>query len=266
MTHGPGGATDLTRQALERGTEEIIVVGGDGTVNEVVNAFFIDGAPHPARASLAIVPAGSSCDIARNLGISARFAAIDALVRCQSVEVDVGRAVLAGSDVNEWYFLNNADVGIGAQIARGARRLKRLGGRLAFFAATAGVLMRPSPWDGHVMLDDVGRSVHALTVVVALGAYTAGGMRLAPGAKMDDGLFDVVTIDAMPAARLLFNLCRTYSGEHLRDPRIRAERARTVHVDTRTLQMIQLDGEEGGPAPATFTVLPRALSVYTPSP
>ena len=265
MTYGPGSATAITRQALQRDIERIVVVGGDGTVNEVVNGFFIDSAPVHANASLAIVPAGSSCDIARNLGLPARYAALDALIDDRTVTVDVGRADFAGSGIDEWYFLNNADVGFGAAIARGARRFKRLGGRFAFFAATAGVLIRPSPWDGQVMLDNVRRSVRALTVVVALGAHTAGGMQLAPGARMDDGLFDVVTIDAMSAPRLFFNLCRTYSGAHVRDPRIHMERTRTVHVEPRGLQTIQLDGEERGHAPARFTVLPRSLRVHAPS-
>jgi diacylglycerol kinase (ATP) len=114
------------------------------------------------------------------------------------------------------------------------------------------------------MLDDANRCIRALTVVVALGAYTAGGMRLAPNARMDDGLFDVVTIDAMSVPHLLFSLCRTYSGRHVRDPHIDVELARTVYIEPSGLQTIQLDGEEGGQAPATFTVLPRAIRVHAP--
>jgi diacylglycerol kinase family enzyme len=82
---------------------------------------------------------------------------------------------------------------------------------------------------------------------------------------MDDGLFDVVTIDAMSVPRLLLSLCRTYSGGHVRDPHIRIEKARTVHIEPHGLQTIQFDGEEGGQTPATFTVLPRAIRVHVPN-
>jgi diacylglycerol kinase (ATP) len=91
-------------------------------------------------------------------------------------------------------------------------------------------------------------------------------MHLAPGAKMDDGLFDVVTIGAMQPAKLLVNLLRVYSGAHLRDPCIRLVRAHRVQVETQCWPPIQVDGEELGAGSAEFVVLPGAIRLHVPQP
>jgi YegS/Rv2252/BmrU family lipid kinase len=267
VTAGPRAATGLTRRALRAGTETVVAVGGDGTVNEVVNGFFLDGALVHPTASLAIVPAGSSCDLARNLGIPAGRAALDLVANGHVTAIDVGRAIrLAAGRPAPAYFLNNADVGIGARIARHARRFRRFGARPAFFLATAVVLAHPAPWWGRLALDGRAATIRAVTVVVAQGSYTAGGMHLAPGARMDDGLFDVLTIGAMPPAELLLNLLRVYSGAHLQDHRVRLRRACSVQVRTGCEPLIQVDGEEVGVGSAAFTVLPGALRVHLPRP
>ncbi|HEY3116466.1 MAG TPA: acylglycerol kinase family protein, partial [Chloroflexota bacterium] len=91
-TQGPLSAESFTRQALRQGVDTVVAVGGDGTFNEVVNGFFSDGAPTRAGASLLMVPAGSSSDIARGLGLSMGTAALDVLRHGQTKEIDLGRA------------------------------------------------------------------------------------------------------------------------------------------------------------------------------
>ncbi|MBM2811519.1 MAG: uncharacterized protein HW416_2278 [Chloroflexi bacterium] len=268
-TQGPLTATSFTRQALRAGAETVVAVGGDGTINEVVNGFFLDGALVRPGSSLGLIPLGSSSDIARSLGIPGGAGGLDILIHGRPLPVDVGHADLedgAGRSF-AYYFVNDAAVGVGARIAAGRSPLDRVGGRAAVFLSSLDVLTKPSPWTGTLQIDDGdAQEVCAVTVVAALGPYTGGGMHIAPGAKIDDGLFDVVVIDAMSSAELIANLPRIYAGAHLSHPKVHVHRARTVHIATEDRPPIELDGEVVGVGGATFNVLPGTLPVYLSRP
>lgn len=269
LTQGPLTATSFVRQALRAGAEQVLVVGGDGTVNEAVNGFFLGEGPVRAGASLAIVPAGSSSDLARSLGIPRGLAAFRALDEGKTIEVDVGRACFNDFEGRPTvrYFANNADVGIGGRIAAGGGRFKWAGGGIAFLLSTVQALARPEVWEGTVALDGAeGEPVRAVSVFVALAPYTGGGMRVAPAAKSDDGLFDVVTIQAMSREELLWNLPRIYAGTHLSHPKVRHARASEVRVSTEANAPIELDGEVVGAGSAEFQMVPRGLRVWVPRP
>ncbi|MPZ12902.1 MAG: YegS/Rv2252/BmrU family lipid kinase [Chloroflexi bacterium] len=269
ITQAPLTATSFVRQAIRAGAEVVIAVGGDGTINEALNGFFLDGERLRPGASLAIVPIGSSSDAARSLGIPSGPAALDLLVHGRIARVDVGFATFsdeAGRPTAR-YFINNADVGIGGRIAAGGRRLKPGGGLAAFFLASVAALRDPRPWEGTLTVDGADpEPVRAISVVVALGPYTGAGMRVAPGAKMDDGLFDVVTLPDLPRLELLWNLPRVYAGTLLSHGKVRHSRAQVVRADTDGGALIELDGEVVGAGGAEFRILPGAiqLSVGTP--
>src|SRR5437773_1720307 len=236
-TQGTLTAESFTRQALRRGVETIIAVGGDGTFNETVNGFFSDGEATRPGASLLMVPAGSSSDIARGLGLPMGTAALDLLGHGQTKEIDLGRAdfLFHGLPMQR-YFLNQADVGIGAQIAKRASRLKLLGGTAAFFLATVPTLIDPRAWSGQVQCDEgPAEPVRALSAVVALGPFTGGGMKTAPGARWDDGQFEVVAIGEMTSAELLMQFPRVYLGTHLTHPKVQHWQAREVEIETQDL-------------------------------
>lgn len=268
LTQGPLTATSFTRQALRAGAETVVAVGGDGTVNEVVNGFFLGEGPVGSGASMAVVPAGSSSDLARALRIPSGLAALNVLLDGRVIEIDVGRAVAEeGGRPTVRYFANNADVGIGARIAAGGRRFKWAGGGIAFFLSSLEALADPQPWEGTIDIDGSGpEPVRAVTVVVALGPYTGGGMRIAPTAKVDDGAFDVVTVGPMNTAELLLNFPRVYLGTHLSHPKVSHRRATHVSVRTDDVPRIELDGEPWGSGNAEMELLPRALRARVPRP
>jgi YegS/Rv2252/BmrU family lipid kinase len=269
MSQGPLTATSFVRQALRAGADTVVAVGGDGTVNEAVNGFYLDDQQIRPGASLAIVPAGSSSDLARSLGVPTGRGALDALATGHTVPVDVGRAAFTDADGRPTvrHFLNNADVGIGARIADRGTSWKRMGGRAAFGLASLEVLARPDPWQGTLGLDDATpASVAAVSVVVALGPYTGGGMHVAPGARHDDGWFDVVTIGAMSAPELLANLVRVYLGTHLSHPSVQSARARVVRIATTGRPPIELDGEVVGVGGAEFRILSGDIPIHVGQP
>ncbi len=293
MTRGKRTAEGFVRQALRAGFETFVVVGGDGVVNEVVNGLLVDDHPATPGIRLVIVPAGSSSDIARGLALRPGVEAIEVLRTGQVVALDAGRATVFGGDKPEVrYFLNSGDVGIGSRISHGALPHKPLGGKIAFFLASIQAIRDPQPWAGRVKLDD-GEAVatRAISLVAALGPYTGGGMRIAPGAKWDDGLFDVVTIDAMDTRELLLAFPSIYSGTHVDHPKVHVVQARSVLIEIGGGEIdggergdgamgggevgdpetggrldIQVDGEAAGHGAVEFRILPGVLPVYVPKP
>ena len=267
-TQGPLTGTSFVRQALRAGARTIVAVGGDGTINEVVNGFFLNDAPVAPGAVLGLIPAGSSSDLARALGIPNGVEAVDLLTEGRTLAVDVGRACFSGpAHLPVRYFLNNADVGIGARVAAGGARFKRLGGRAAFALSSMREVLDPRPWRGTLAVDDgEPQSVEATTVVLALGPYTAGGMNVAPGAKMEDGLFDIVTIGAMAPRELLANLPRVYAGTHLSHPAVSHARGRAARIEPEGEPLVELDGEIAGAGAVEFRVLPGAMPVMVGRP
>jgi diacylglycerol kinase (ATP) len=207
--------------------------------------------------------------MARSLGIQGGLGGLEPILRGRLLSVDVGQAEVTDQDGRSLllYFLNNADVGVGARIAERGSSLKRVGGRAAFFLSSVGVLADPQPWSGTLALNGgEAQSVNAVTVVAALGPYTGGGMRIAPAAKVDDGVFDVILIDAMSSAELIANLPRIYAGTHLSHPAVHAWQASEVRIATAERPPIELDGEVVGVGGATLRILPSAISVYVNKP
>ncbi len=269
VTCGPGDATVCARSALRDGAETLIVVGGDGTLSEVVDGCF--GNDHPAGSgpTLALLPSGTGTDFARGLGISGKVA-IDVLLRGTARPVDVGRVAFhddAGAR-RERHFINIADCGLGYEtnlaIARGP---KALGGTLAYLYGALSSIARYTPTVARVGVD--GQPVYngpSAIVGVANGPFFGGGMHAAPKARHDDGLFDVLVLEGVPRRVLIADLLpKVYRGAHLRHPAVHFFRGATVTVEADGPFLLQVDGDGVGDAPARFTLLPRALLVLTPA-
>jgi YegS/Rv2252/BmrU family lipid kinase len=265
LTEHPGHATELARKARSEGRELVVAVGGDGTVHEVVNGLLADGAPtspDEVLPALGLVPAGSGCDYARTFAVPSGIAASVAhLVSAGMRSVDVGKLRCQG-DAGEHvrHFVNVAEVGIGAEVADRASRLPRnLGaGRyaLAFVLTLAG--QRTVAAEAEI---DGGRYQGPLTnLVVALGQYYGGGMRVAPRADPSDGRFEV-QVQFGTKADYALAMPKVFRGTHLPHPRVREERAETVDVRCDPAARVEADGEVLGTTPAHFSILPGALRV-----
>jgi len=268
-TQGRETATSLARQALRAGASTVVAVGGDGTLNEVLNGYFLDDELIRPDATLGMLPLGSSSDFARALGIPSGLAALRLLGNGRRLRVDIGRAAFGAGDGRPQvrYFANNADLGIGARIATLARNIKQLGGGPAFLLAAGAAVLDPQPWSGMLAFDGApAEELSAVTVVVALGPYTGGGMHIAPGAKVDDGQFDVITIRAMGASELLRNLPRIYLGTHEQHPAVSRRRATAIAIHTEDTPGLELDGEVCGVGSVDCRILPASLAVWAPWP
>jgi YegS/Rv2252/BmrU family lipid kinase len=273
FTRHRGDATTLVRNALGEGHHEIIAVGGDGTINESINGFFDANGQISPDAVFAFITSGTGGDFRKTFEIEPGIEA--GLARLKSAKVrpvDVGRVSCLGSDGTPTvrYFVNIASFGLSGVIVdkvNRARIAKLFGGSFAFAFHSATAMIAYRPRAVRVMLDNGFDEIASIsTAAVANGQYFGGGMRVAPGAVPDDGVFDVVIMGASTKARSLADLNQIYTGEHLANPAVRVVRAHRVVAapiaENRARPvLIETDGESAGRLPATFDILPKALNL-----
>ena len=273
FTRRRGHAGALVANALREGHSEIVAVGGDGTINEAVNGFFDARGPISPDAVLSFVTSGTGGDFKKAFGITENgLAAAERLKSAHVRAIDLGRVSFLTKDgeARTRYFANIGSFGLSGVIVDSVNRAviaKLLGGPFAFAFHSALGLLTYSGRAVRLIVDaEFDEIVTISTVAVANGRVFGGGMRVAPNAKIDDGLFDVVIINNAPKRQMLKDMKLIYTGEHLGNPNVRVVRGRKVVAapveQTRGRPvLIDTDGEGVGRLPATFEILPRALNV-----
>jgi diacylglycerol kinase (ATP) len=268
FTSFPGHAVELTRHALTEGADVILSIGGDGTHNEVVNGFFDrNGRLASPHAKLAVLHLGTGGDFRKSLGIGMSAGdAIRSLAEGTPYPIDIG--LIRYIDLNgrqaQRYFVNIASFGISGIIDKLShdRRFSRLGGKAAFMLATLRAFRhyRNAPIRIRMDLDpELEQPVCAF--VVANGRFFGGGMKVAPHAVLDDGLFDAVCLGDFRLADFLLRGHRLYRGTHLSMEKVWTRRVRTVSIQARDPVPIDIDGDGLGYTPAEITVAPQRISV-----
>ena len=271
VTKGPGDATELTRAALRAGAERIVAIGGDGTVNEVVNGFFEAGEPIAPEASFALLPYGTGGDFRRTLELPTEFEDAVAVVAAnQRRRIDVGRLTFTRTDGTKALrmFANIASFGVAGVVDRLVNESGKKLGRLSFMLATARATWAYKNQRVQLVFDG-GERVEATinTVAVANGKFFGGAMMVAPQAELDDGLFDVICMGDLTFGDLLKSGRRLYSGTHLGMAKVTSRRARVVEaepIEPGAIVELDVDGEAPGVLPARFEIVPRALWVVAP--
>jgi diacylglycerol kinase (ATP) len=246
----------------------VVAVGGDGTLFEVVNGFFDGARPIPTSSTLGLVQVGTGGDTRRTLGIPLDVhAAIRVLISGHQRALDVGR-VTVGSKV--WYFIDIAEAGIGADVSERANRMPKFLGSSTYFIATLASLVGWKHKLLHVVVDGtIRRDLTGQAVVVANCQFYGGGMRIAPGAIPDDGMFDVIVEGPIGKLEAMLKARKLYAGIHLEDPGLKRNlellHGAKVEVSSPDSILVQLDGEVVGSLPAVFEVVPGALRFMVPN-
>ncbi|HEX7225420.1 MAG TPA: YegS/Rv2252/BmrU family lipid kinase [Candidatus Limnocylindria bacterium] len=262
ITRRAGQAEELAASAAARGHERVVVVGGDGTVQEAVNGV-IAGAE---RVSLGIVPVGSGNDLARSLGLprdpaEAWTVAIGEPVRA----IDVARAE-DGEGLTR-RFASAGGIGFDAQVAAAmATRSGWQRGQAGYLLTTLSELRRFANRELQISIDGRASSHRVLFVAVANGEYYGGGMRIAPGATVDDARLDVCIVGDVSRLTALRQLANLYRGTHVRHPQVALDGGRELTFDGEAATRIHLDGEPWGRLPLRITVEPGRIDVATGAP
>jgi diacylglycerol kinase (ATP) len=263
FTEEPGHAIQLARQALDDGYRTIVAVGGDGTVNEVLNGLVVNGAVDP-EVALGIIPWGTGADFSRTVGIPRHYMeAGRQLLRFETRPVDLGRIICLreGQEV-ERYFINAAGLGFDGEVAELANRFpKVLGGTITYLICLFISLVTYRNKNVELSFDGQHVRGRINSVIVCNGRYLGGGMFMAPDASFNDGIFDVVILGNLNKLEVVVNVPRVYKGTHLTHPKVSLCHAKEVHIEARERMFLQADGELIGEAPATFQIIPQALRV-----
>ena len=271
MTTGPMDAATITRHALRDGFGRVIAVGGDGTINEVVNGFFQNGISINPEAELALLTNGTGGDFRRTFGIGETLEeSIQRIANGHTRQIDVGRLTFISPEgkTGERYFANIASFGMSGDVVRRvdkAKVIKRLFGRFAFTWGSLRSLLAYKARPIRLKIDNAFDDVVTIsTCAVANGQYFGGGMRVAPDAAPDDGMFDVIVIGDAPKREVAATLNQIYTGEHIHSPHVKVFRARSViatpvEATEGAPIFIEADGESPGRLPAVFEVIPKSL-------
>jgi diacylglycerol kinase (ATP) len=254
ITSKRGAALGLTRTALRKGCKMIVAAGGDGTLNEIVNAL----REKNSRVRVGMIPLGTGNDFARTLGLPTDVeAAIDLLRAGQRRRIDLVRVK---SD-RVRYFVNVSAAGFSGLVdEKLTPQMKKTWGPLAYLRGAAAALPQLRAYRTTLSLDDKeSLKLSLYNVVIANGRYVAGGRPIAPEASVDDGLLDVVLIQERSAPELALLAAKVALGNHLSSHAIVFRRAAKVTVNSRPGMCFNVDGELVGKGPAVFEVLPRAL-------
>jgi diacylglycerol kinase (ATP) len=282
-----GDARARARAALDAGYRTVAVVGGDGTLSEVVNGFFADesaaGRNSPPRslnpvAALAVLPAGTGNDFARALeGRRATLGEwIARLVRhCRDTRagettraVDVLRGTV-GDDARSFFCLNAVTLGIGAEVAARVaaqgNSVRKLSGEVRFALAAAASLARWRERRVRVRVDESEAFECATNLIAVVNSrFAGGGMMFSPEARVDDGLLDVVTASKISRRMLVREMMRIHAGGHVANPRVSITRGARVRIEPVTdadVLPVEADGDVRGVTPLELEVMPGALRV-----
>lgn len=258
----PGQATETARSALEAGERYLVAVGGDETVHAVVNGMVTDDGPVADDAVLGVIPAGSGCDFVRTFGLPGDvIKAVRHLSDDQTYRIDVGKAsYLDGEAKSARYFANIAEAGLGGVVARRASRLSRRWNRSGYFLGFWLSLLRQRTFEVQVHADRKSFTARATNVLIANGQFDRGGMKVSPRSYPGDGLFDV-QISTGPKSEAFTMIPKMYRGEHVPNPHIKEMRGREITVEADRPLAVQADGEFLGTTPATFAVIPQAITL-----
>jgi len=268
FTEKPRQATQIVRELLKDGFDLIIGVGGDGTLNEIANGFFHNGRGETINsdASLGIIPSGTGSDFVRCLKIPRDFSkSIQKIKNSIATPIDIGKITYLSPDAPEpRYFVNVADFGLGAEVVRrmSATPLNKRSKWVYYSGLLSTLKKYRSP--RVCIKTDTGEKFESRFLIgaVANGSVFGGGMIIAPHARPDDGLFDLVLIDDMSRLSIVRRSLSLYTGMIHKHPVTRILRARSIEVHSIDDPVhIEHDGESGGTLPVRFECLPAALNI-----
>jgi len=260
-------ATEITIKAIQEGYRKIIVAGGDGTYNEVINGLFLQKAVATKDVLLAMLPLGTGNDWIKTAKIPTDLEkAIRVITEGKEFLQDIGSVTyVEHNEQKQRYFLNIAGLGFDSFVANRMSKKSKTFGQYSYLTSMLMSLVRWENRNVKVELDDKRIKAKIFIIAVGICKYFASGMKVTPNAIPNDGYFDVTLIKALPKMGLIKNLKNIYDGSFV-DKVEEAEefRAKVVKVTSKSPLYIQVDGELLGHTPVTFEILPQCLKVMVP--
>jgi diacylglycerol kinase (ATP) len=268
QTTHPGEALSITRNAIKTGTKRVVAIGGDGTLNEVVNGYLDEvKIASQQETAIGLLPSGTGSDFRRSIGLLKKEDSIRAIIAARTRLIDAIKVEFEdqhGKKITR-HSLNVVSFGLGGEVTTYVNNWRKtlpnwVGGNIRFVAAAVLALKQFKNREVTIKIDDKpALSIQSNLIVVGNGRFAGGGMMLAPQAELDDGLLDVILTNGATRMNIIGELPRVYSGGLLKNPKVSLYKAKTVLIESTEKLAIDIDGETVGFTPARATILPMAV-------
>jgi YegS/Rv2252/BmrU family lipid kinase len=265
FTGKKGDATGFARDAINKGFRNFVSVGGDGTLNEIVNGIFAQSHCSPAEITLSMVPVGTGNDWGRMFAIPTVYeGAVDVIREGKVMMHDIGFASYYNGNIKEKrYFINIAGLGFESLVVRKTNRQKDKGksNKAIYFYNLLSSLIAYKNTLCDIIIDGKKETGKVFSINIGNGRYCGGGMRQTPEALPDDGLLDITVIREIGRIEIIRSLKLLYDGTILSHPRVDGYRSNNLIVTSEQPLYLEADGESLGHTPAEFGIIPSALKV-----
>ena len=255
----------LTRQKIEAGYNRIIVVGGDGTMNEVINGVFAQKRIPTTEVMLGMISVGTGNDWGKMFNIPADYeAAIETINNQKTFVQDAGVVTYRRSN-KTWqrYFINIAGMGFGAKVVARSNHLKEKGKSSPglYLATLFTSLLSYKSIKAQIEIDGNAFRRKVFSMNVGIGKYNGGGMMQVPHAIADDGLYSITLIRRMGKLNVIANIKKLYNGKITTHRKVEAYTGKVINVDSPHLLQLETDGETLGHSPMEFQIIPRSVKI-----
>jgi|Deesub1362B_J571_1020462.scaffolds.fasta_scaffold00609_17 YegS/Rv2252/BmrU family lipid kinase len=271
FTEKPLQAIELTRESIKEGFNFIVGVGGDGTLNEIANGFFEENKIINPEATMGIIPSGTGCDFIKSLNIPKKIKnALEIIKSGTPSLIDIGKVIFKdhfGKRI-ERYFLNVADFGLGGEVVKRVNEKRMERKASSYLKELIFTMLKYKNKRLRILVD--GKKLpedEYLIGAIANGKVFGGGMKIAPEARLNDGLFDFLIIKGFTFFEFLRHGWKVFLGTHLTHPKVNLIKGRKIQVECEESEkvLLELDGEQPGILPAEFEIVPLTFKVKTSS-
>lgn len=258
-------AMQLAADAISKGIRKILVVGGDGTMNEVVNGIFRQQQIPTTEIILGMLTVGTGNDWGRMFNIPMDYEGAIRVIKNEDTFLqDTGVIKFySGTDVRERYFINIAGLGFDALVVKRSNRQKEKGhsSKTLYLWALLRSLLFYKHTSTSIEIDGKKIKNDTFSISLGIGKYSGGGMMQTPGAIADDGLFELTLIKRMRKGEIIRSLKRLYNGTILDHPKVEGYTGSKIKIDSDPLIHVEADGESLGHSPIEFNILPRSINI-----
>lgn len=269
-TQKPKHASQLAQKYAEEGVRKFVAIGGDGTLSEVAHGLMM--AQCEKTPTLGLIASGTGCDFSRHLRSEYKpFRGVEWLKKTKTLKIDMGLLTLVKKGKKtQRYFINITHLGMGGDVTRIVNESKKKWGRLSYAAAIIEGIKSYEPFVAEIEIDERKIEARLMMFLVANGPYFGGGMKIAPAAKLDDGIFHSVFMREVSKFTLLKHLpaelTRLFMGRPMSSPMIHYDtlkKAKVKALDGRSFY-IDIDGETDRVEEIHFEIVPKALPILLP--
>jgi YegS/Rv2252/BmrU family lipid kinase len=260
-------AAIIAKNKIKEGYSRIIVVGGDGTMNEVINGLFSQGQIKTTEVMLGMISVGTGNDWAKMFNIPLDYEEAVLTIEKQHTFIQDAGLVQYTKNGKEWkrYFINIAGMGFDARVVERSNRMKEKGksSTLLYFYNIFASLIRYKSQKANIAIDGKSFQRSIFSMNVGICKYSGGGMIQVPHAVADDGLYSITLIKKMGKLNILANVKRLYNGSIVNHSRVETYMGQSVQIEGNSLLQVETDGETLGQGPLSFKIIPRSVMIIS---